>query len=85
MGWLIVVRLVCFYVGGSEGDKIGIEMEMDGKGLMGGLLFGGLGDGGCCRSCGGYSRRPGRLGILGRGTDLSFTSTVRPRVDLITV
>lgn len=31
--------------GGSEGDKIGIEMEMDGKSLMGGLLFGGLGDG----------------------------------------
>jgi len=34
-----------FMSGRSEIDRISIEMEMDEKGLMGGLLFGGLGDG----------------------------------------
>ena len=37
-----------FMSGGSEIDRISMEMEMDEKGLMGGLLFGGSGDGVLC-------------------------------------
>jgi hypothetical protein len=38
-GWFVYVR------GGTEVDEVGVEVEMDEKGLVGGLLFGDLGDG----------------------------------------